>query len=131
MSQHPDWLPALVLFKDSGNVWQDYLAVLYGWFRVDFVDSKPDWPGKRVGLKRKPLYDGKEATFWHFIQEGPEEAERMPDLRRCERIRWPRKVIDRFEEKNPSPEIRSYGGRMFEEGKIDICWLWSISAISS
>jgi hypothetical protein len=37
---------------------------------------------------------GKEATFWHIISEGEVESERLPDLRRCERIRWPRAIID-------------------------------------
>ena len=37
---------------------------------------------------------GKEATFWHIISEGDVESERLPDLRRCERIRWPRPMIE-------------------------------------
>ncbi|MNH30689.1 hypothetical protein D3C79_909980 [compost metagenome] len=49
-------------------------------------------PAKRLGLKRHPVIQGKEATFWHMISEGNDEAERLPDLRRCERIRWPRRA---------------------------------------
>src|ERR1700682_5971419 len=30
-------------------------------------------------------YDGKEWAFWHCISDGPEDAERLPDLRRLER----------------------------------------------
>jgi hypothetical protein len=37
---------------------------------------------------------GKAATFWHLISEGKAEDERLPDLRRCERIRWPRPIIE-------------------------------------
>jgi hypothetical protein len=36
----------------------------------------------------------KEATFWHFISEGQTEEERVSDLRRCERVRWPKPVIE-------------------------------------
>ena len=45
---------------------------------------------------------GKEANFWHFISEGPDEASRTIDIRRCERIRWPRPVIDRFVDRKPA-----------------------------
>lgn len=43
---------------------------------------------------RHPLTHGKEATFWHMIQEGAVEEDRTPDFRRCERIRWPRPIIE-------------------------------------
>jgi len=91
-----DWLPGLVLLECSGGDWKMYVECLHGHFENDFVHSAPSWPGKRVGLKRHPEYLGKSATFWHFISEGPEEAERYPDLRRCERIRWPRPIMEDF-----------------------------------
>jgi hypothetical protein len=90
------WLPPLVYLEDAGGSWETYLGTLYGWFRRDFVESKPGWPGKRVGLKRYPLEQGKEATFWHFISEGQTEAERTIDVRRCECIRWPRPTIEAY-----------------------------------
>ena len=37
---------------------------------------------------------GKEATFWHMISSGESESERIPDLHRCERIRWPYVIIN-------------------------------------
>jgi hypothetical protein len=40
------------------------------------------------------MEQGKEATFWHMISEGHDEQNRTPDLRRCERIRWPRAIIE-------------------------------------
>src|SRR6185503_4402146 len=43
---------------------------------------------KRVTIKRHPLLDGREATFWHMTSTGNEEEVRIPELRRCERIRW-------------------------------------------
>jgi hypothetical protein len=89
-----DWLPALVEFTQYGGDWHAYEEALYAYFRADFVDSVPTYPGRRWAMKRHPVYRGKEATFWHIISEGPQEATRLPDLRRCERIRWPRSVID-------------------------------------
>jgi hypothetical protein len=61
---------------------------------VDFVDNKPTFQGRKLGLKRHPVVHEKEATFWHMIQEGSIEEDRIPDLRRCERIRWPKPIIE-------------------------------------
>lgn len=95
------WLPPLVLLEDSGGDWKAFEEVLYRWFRRDFLESCPLWPGKRVRLKRYPLIMGREATFWHLISEGDVEAERLPDLRRCERIRWPRPTMEAFVQRRP------------------------------
>ena len=94
MADTLEWLPPLVLFGDYGGDWDAYLIAIYAYFKQDFVDSKPAFEGRRLGLKRHPLTHGKEATFWHMIQEGGIEDERTPDLRRCERIRWPRPIIE-------------------------------------
>lgn len=91
MMPPPDWLPSLVLFDGD---WDKYVRVLYGHFRQDFVDTSPSFRGARVGIKRGPMDQGKEATFWHIISEGSREEERLPDMRRCERIRWPRPIIE-------------------------------------
>lgn len=98
------WLPELVLFGDSGGDWDAYLERIHTVFLNDFSRSRPNWPGKRVSLKRHPEYDGKSATFWHFISEGSREADRYPDMRRCERIGWPRPIIDRFTDRRPSAD---------------------------
>lgn len=90
-----EWLPELVLFNDYSGNWAHYLAVIYQHFRDDFVENKPSFQGVRLGLKKHPVIDGKEATFWHMISEGEKEAERIPNFRRCERIRWAKSVIER------------------------------------
>jgi len=94
MSEMPDWLPPLVLSNDYGGNWDAYLEAIYGWFKRDFIDSKPAFQGRRLGLKRLPITNGKEATFWHMISEGKVEENRIPDFRRCDRIRWPKPVIE-------------------------------------
>jgi hypothetical protein len=50
-----------------------------------------DWP---VNCRRIPESQGRWSSFWHLVQEGPVEDNRLPDLRRCERIRWVRWVIE-------------------------------------
>jgi hypothetical protein len=94
MPESSNWLPELILFTTYQGDWDLYLEALYSSFKADFVDSKPHFPGKLIKLKRYPISKGKECTFWHFIQEGSEEVDRLPDLRRCERIRWPRPIIE-------------------------------------
>lgn len=88
------WLPPLVLFENFQGDWVKYEDALYEFFKKDFIHSTPTFLGEKLGLKRHPLRDGKEATFWHFIRSGPIEEERQPDISRCERIRWPRPSID-------------------------------------
>jgi len=95
MSSHTDWLPALIPLSDSGGDWSRYVEAIYSAFRADFVEHHPQFEGRRGAFKRHPMIDGKEATFWHLISEGKEESDRVPDLRRCERIRWPRPIVER------------------------------------
>jgi hypothetical protein len=94
MSEVIDWLPELMTLSDYGGEWRAYLDAIYEVFCEDFLRLKPKYPGKRLALKCFPMALGKEATFWHLIQEGDVEQERTPDLRRCERIRWPRPIIE-------------------------------------
>lgn len=96
-----DWLPELLLLEDAKGDWGIYLGRLHACFVTDFIASKPAWPGKRVGVKRHPEHDGKSATFWHLISDGDVEAERLPNMRRCERIGWPRPMMDDFDAADP------------------------------
>jgi len=114
MSAAPDWLPPLVLFNDCGGNWDAYLDAIYEWFKQDFIDSKPVFQGRRLGLKRYPMTHGKEATFWHLIQEGDVEDDRTPDFRRCERIRWPRPII----EHNTDPAIKIWCNQRRNEDRV-------------
>jgi hypothetical protein len=98
VSASPEWLPPLLRLGEYGGDWDRYLSALYKCFETDFVESRPRFRGRKLGLKRYPLSQGKEATFWHMISEGRSEASRQPDLRRCERIRWPRAVIEHSED---------------------------------
>jgi hypothetical protein len=94
MTTNVTWLPDLVLFDEYDGNWDRYLEVIYNFFTKDFVDDQPKFQGRKLALKKHPMYLGKEATFWHIISEGKSEDDRTPDLRRCERIKWPRPVIE-------------------------------------
>ncbi len=88
------WLPDLVLLSDSHGDWEEYVETLYQYFCTDFVKSTPRYQGKKVVLSHQPRILGKEATFWHLISGGEVEEDRIPDLRRCERICWPKPIIE-------------------------------------
>lgn len=95
MEKPPDlsWLPPLVPYDEEGD-WDEYLERVYAIFKKDFIDSRPMFRGVRLGLKRHPEIDGKAATFWHMISDGPEEAKRVTKFERCAPVAWPRAVID-------------------------------------
>jgi len=123
MTKPPEWLPALVNFKNYGGQWEPYCEALYEYFRHDFIESKPKFGERIVRLKRYPLFQGKEATFWHITHEGNIEDQRTPDFRRCERIRWPRPIIERpISEHNRNGAIRYWPEKTRRDNRL-ILWL--------
>lgn len=106
----PEWLPELVTMESFGGNWASFFNAVYNYFHQDFVVNKPVFRGKRLGLKRHPEYDGKSATFWHMMSEGSVEEERTPDIRRCERIRWPKSIIDNDSDTNIKVWAEKKGG---------------------
>lgn len=94
------WLPSLIRLSDFRDNWDEYVDAVYAAFKSDFVDVPPVFEGKRLGLKRHPTIHGREATFWHMITSGSDERSRQPDISRCERIRWPRAIIDNHDDRD-------------------------------
>jgi len=90
-------LPDIIELDEFGGDFESFYEAVYQIFRKDFVDSKPQYRGKKLRLKRHPLIDGKEYTFYHMTHKGDIEHDREPDLRRMERIPWPRPMIDNSE----------------------------------
>ena len=90
------WIPKLEPY-DGYDTWKDYEDLLYSIFKHDFIDSHPDFEGKRVAIRREPIEYGKEEAFFHVTcQDYSKEGDRVPDLRRCERIRWVRAFIENY-----------------------------------
>jgi hypothetical protein len=86
--------PDLVLFDAFGGDWTAYQSELHRLFLAEIAGGGLQFRGVRVGCRRHPEAGGRWASFWHLVQEGRVEDDRMPDLRRCERIRWVRWVIE-------------------------------------
>lgn len=108
------WLPPLIEYASFDGDYHAFLDAVYNAFCDDFVRSKPAFPGARFSLKRHPMELGKEATFWHVVSTGKVEADRLPDLRRSERIRWIRPMIERANE----GELRRWRNRRGREERI-------------
>lgn len=105
------WLPQLVTLASCAGEWPLYEKVLYGCFTRDFLREPLTFGMHDVRLKRHPVEKDKEATFWHFVSEGETEADRQIDLRRCERIRWPRALMREFDEHPPRENERIHWWR--------------------
>ena len=120
MTTISDWLPSLVLLRDYGGDWEQYINAVYQYFKNDFIDSKPKYDDKVVQLKRHPLFQDKEYSFWHVTSEGEEEEERTPDIRRCERIRWPRPIIEHYCNEN----VRCWPNKRGRDKRI-VLWLFN------
>lgn len=114
MSDPTSWLPPLVVLGEYRGDWQAYLAAIYSIFHQDFVKTRPKLRDQQVEAKRYPMADGKEATFWHLISDGNVESERVPDLRRCERISWPRCIIESVDSK----DVRAWQNRRRNEERL-------------
>ena len=90
-------LPELIELKQFGGNFDRHLEAIYELFKRDFIDRKPVFRGMRLGLKKYPLHQAKEATFWHMTSIGEHEDSRTPELRRMERIQWHATMINKSE----------------------------------
>ena len=95
------WLPPMA----QVNPWTaGTFEMLYGIFKRDFKDSQPVYDGHPVWFFPE-MEDGKEVIFWHMTSEKHRDSgERVPDLRRCERLPWARPMIDNSRQ----PEIVAF-----------------------
>lgn len=85
--------PLIELSKYNGDTGA-YIEAVYQVFVRDFVIGRPLFRGTKLSLKKHPIENGKECTFYHITHTGQDEKTRIPDLRRMERIGYPRPMID-------------------------------------
>ncbi len=93
--------PELLYLKDFNGNFEKYFAAVYAVFEQGFIKTRPQYGGLKVAFRKYPEVDGLHRTFYHITHEGEDEQNRTPDIRRMERIRFPRFVIDN----NRHPEI--------------------------
>lgn len=105
----PEWLPEMA----PVNPWTEATYdMLYEIFCRDIRDSNLKYSGHGVWIFRD-LEDGKEAIFWHLTSRKEKakkiprrkrkffpadqeviQPERLPDMRRCERLPWIKPLIE-------------------------------------
>lgn len=73
--------------------WPAYEDAVYATFMETFVNARIRFRGQPVKAQFRPDSHGKGFSFWHVISEAPNrgnrnEVDRIPDIHRCERIRW-------------------------------------------
>ena len=82
-------LPALIELENFEGNPKIYIDHLYSIFQDDFINSQPTLVGKNVIIGNQKIEDGKEMVFWHITSKGgTKHEERLPDMRRCERLPW-------------------------------------------
>lgn len=93
----PHWLPPLMP-QEPYESFPHYEDRIYEVFRQDFIDSHPSFKGLQVNVRRQQQEDdGKWAGFVHMTSHDDHIAgDRVPDLPRCERIRFPRQLIEHY-----------------------------------
>lgn len=88
-------LPELLTFAGD---WNPYVEKVYQVYLDEIVNANLTFRGMKISCQYRPPTMGKHFGFWHVISEGDEEDERLPDLRRCERIRWISYLIENAEQ---------------------------------
>lgn len=94
------WLPNIIECTNFIK-WNDYLNEIYEVFKKDFIYNKPFFEGKIVNFRKAPLDGNYEHTFIHLTHRDVNHNslnpnDRIPDLRRAERIGWNRAIIENY-----------------------------------
>lgn len=109
--------PDIIELNEFGGNFQNYFQAVYAIFKNHFIDNNPTFDGIPVYTKKYPLTDGKyHRTFYHVTHEGEDEADRNPDMRRMERIKYPKFIADN----NPHAELLVWIEKRKNEDRIHI-----------
>jgi hypothetical protein len=106
--------PDLLLLEDFKGNFQEFLSSVYSVFENNFIKNQPRYEGQKVAVRRYPEMDGLHRTFYHITHEGEDEANRQPDIRRMERIRYRKFVI----QQNLHPEILIWKNQRRKDERI-------------
>lgn len=90
-------LPEIIELSSFGGDFSKYQEFLYNEiFLKQLYNYKLQYNNKLVELKRSPLYEGKEDSFFHLTCKIFEKnsLERTPDFRRSERLCWLKPAIE-------------------------------------
>ena len=86
--------PPLIELTAYGGNFATYDAAVYDIFKRDLVDRKLEFQGREISLKKNPITNGREATYYHLTHDGEVESDRIPNLERMSKIEFIRLIID-------------------------------------
>ena len=87
-------LPERLYYDNFGGNITAFIEAAYRIFKRDFVTSHPNVDGKPIRMKKYPLVNEMEYTFYHITHEGTDEDNRLPVISRMEYVPFPRPMID-------------------------------------
>lgn len=94
------WLPPLLKLEDYNGDWNSYNNELYKIFKNDFIENTMLFNKKPIQVRVNPKQNNYEHAFIHItcvtMNGAKNMNDRIPDLRRCERIAWNRKIIENY-----------------------------------
>ncbi len=88
-----DTIPEIIELDNFDGNYEKYEEAVYLSYKTTFEGQEFFWGNKRIAHKKHPMYKEKPGTFWHIISNGEDEANRIPDLRRYERVAWPAHIL--------------------------------------
>lgn len=94
------WLTPIITLEQYDNNWEKYNHKLYEIFIRDFIQNSLFFNNQKVQVRINPKQNNYEHAFIHLtcistkISDNPND--RIPDLRRCERLEWNRKIIENY-----------------------------------
>lgn len=94
-------VPELVRLGDYDA--SHYLDEVYKFFVDEVANARIEFLGLPITCPWHPPTDNKHFSFWHVVSSGGAgiaEEDRMPDMRRCEQIRWIAYVLQNASDKN-------------------------------
>jgi hypothetical protein len=114
-------LPDLVFIEEWNGNWTQYYENIHQIF-LETIPDKLTFLGLPVRCRYWEPIDGKHRVFWHLItasiNDGSKDEERIPDLRRCERIQWIAHII----RNNDDPSIMCWENRRGRHTNV-VLWL--------
>ena len=94
------WLPPIIKLETFSGDWDKYYKNLYEKFVNDFIEKPLYFNNKIVQVRINPKQNNYEHAFIHLtcetMKDGITLNDRIPDLRRCERIGWNRAIINNY-----------------------------------
>lgn len=87
-------LPEIITLDDYHGDYVAYQNFLYNVYKRD-IKSGLIYNNLRISMRSHPRYLDKEESFYHFTckENKHGDDERLPDLRRCERLGWIKPTI--------------------------------------